>query len=98
MTVLTIAHRLNTILDYDRVMVLDKGEVIEFDSPHNLYQLNGGIFASMCREANVTLDDILNPNKPAGESPQPLPTSSVEPVEPKKEKGIENEAYEETDF
>ena len=95
MTVLTIAHRLNTILDYDRVMVLDKGEVVEFDSPQNLFQSDGSIFGSMCREANVTLDDILNPSKPAA--------ALTESVEPKKKAqnvadGLENEAYDETDF
>lgn len=95
MTVLTIAHRLNTILDYDRVMVLDKGEVVEFDSPQNLFQSDGSIFGSMCREANVTLDDILNPSKPAA--------ALTESIEPKKKAqnvpdGLENEAYDETDF
>ena len=59
MTVLTIAHRLNTILDYDRVIVLDKGEIVEFDSPIGLFKKNG-IFASMCQEANLNESDITN--------------------------------------
>lgn len=35
-TCLTVAHRLNTILDSDKVMVMDKGKVIEYDSPQKL--------------------------------------------------------------
>ena len=38
-SVLTIAHRLNTILDYDRIMVLDKGELREYDAPNNLLKV-----------------------------------------------------------
>jgi len=46
-TVLTIAHRLNTILDSDRILVLDDGNVVEFDSPKNLLAIQGGYFKRM---------------------------------------------------
>ncbi|XP_040212845.1 multidrug resistance-associated protein 1-like isoform X1 [Rana temporaria] len=51
-TVITIAHRLNTIMDYTRVIVFDKGEIVEFDTPTRLLE-NKGIFYSMAKDANV---------------------------------------------
>jgi ABC-type multidrug transport system fused ATPase/permease subunit len=50
-TVLTIAHRLNTIMDSDRVLVLDDGNVAEFDTPHALLQQEGSLFRSMVEKS-----------------------------------------------
>ena len=47
-TVLTIAHRLGTVLDSDRVMVLSDGQVVEFDSPHNLV-IEQGVFYELAK-------------------------------------------------
>jgi len=46
-TVLIIAHRINTILNCDRVVVLDQGLVAEFDDPRVLREKPGGVFAGM---------------------------------------------------
>ncbi|TDL21671.1 multidrug resistance-associated ABC transporter [Rickenella mellea] len=50
---LTVAHRLRTVIDYDRLIVLDKGTVAEFDTPHNLIQKDNGIFRSMCLQSGT---------------------------------------------
>jgi len=46
-TILTIAHRLDTIMDSDKIMVLDKGKLIQFDSPKNLLSDEQGAFYSL---------------------------------------------------
>ncbi|XP_042578206.1 multidrug resistance-associated protein 1-like isoform X2 [Cyprinus carpio] len=51
-TVLTIAHRLNTIMDYTRVIVMDRGHITEMDSPSDLISQRGQ-FYRMCREAGL---------------------------------------------
>ncbi|KAI4254065.1 MAG: hypothetical protein LQ352_003311 [Teloschistes flavicans] len=47
-TIITIAHRLQTIIDYDKVLVLDKGKVMEYDAPWKLMEREDGIFRGMC--------------------------------------------------
>ncbi|KAG5647718.1 hypothetical protein DXG03_008441 [Asterophora parasitica] len=49
--VITIAHRLKTIMDYDRVLVLDDGEIVEFGPPKELMGTVGGRFREMCRQS-----------------------------------------------
>ncbi|XP_048239475.1 multidrug resistance-associated protein 1-like [Haliotis rufescens] len=53
-TVLTIAHRLNTVMDYDRILVLDNGCVCEFDTPSSLLQQPDSIFYNMAKAAGLT--------------------------------------------
>jgi ABC-type multidrug transport system fused ATPase/permease subunit len=47
-TTITIAHRLQTIVDYDKVLVLDKGEIVEYAHPWELMRKKDGLFRSMC--------------------------------------------------
>ncbi|XP_050687231.1 ATP-binding cassette sub-family C member 2-like isoform X2 [Eriocheir sinensis] len=52
-TVITIAHRLNTIMDSDRVMVLEAGRIAEFDAPATLLQQPSSVFYSMAKDAGI---------------------------------------------
>ncbi|KAK3117808.1 ATP-binding cassette glutathione S-conjugate transporter ycf1 [Teratosphaeriaceae sp. CCFEE 6253] len=51
-TIITIAHRINTILDSDRIVVLDHGEVKEFDTPSELVRRRG-LFYDLVKEAGL---------------------------------------------
>ncbi|KAI8638609.1 P-loop containing nucleoside triphosphate hydrolase protein [Parasitella parasitica] len=50
-TILCIAHRLNTVIEYDRIIVLDQGEIIEFANPLELLRDENSAFHKMCRNS-----------------------------------------------
>lgn len=50
-TVITIAHRLETILDCDRIMVLEAGRIVDFDTPEQLVAKSNSYFASLLRKS-----------------------------------------------
>lgn len=50
-SLLCIAHRIRTVADYDRILVLDQGRVKEFDTPYNLITRQDSIFRQMCQRS-----------------------------------------------
>lgn len=59
-TILTIAHRLNTVLDYDRILVMENGAVIEYDTPQVLLSKPDSLFAMFARHAGITSAEVTN--------------------------------------
>jgi len=92
-TVLTIAHRINTILDSDRVMVLDAGKLVEFDSPKALLENKESLFYAMAAEAGV--EDLEGENhskkpkksKKKSHKKKAMKNKSQKSMEAKKERG-----------
>lgn len=74
-TVITIAHRLQTIVDYDKVLVLDKGEVVEYAHPWELINKENGTFRSMC-DMSGELDVLLKAAKKKWDAGQLVDASS----------------------
>ncbi|KAK9321278.1 P-loop containing nucleoside triphosphate hydrolase protein [Lipomyces orientalis] len=58
-TILCIAHRLKTIINYDKILVLDAGTVAEFDTPWNLFQKEDSIFRSLCEKSSIRDRDFV---------------------------------------
>jgi ATP-binding cassette subfamily C (CFTR/MRP) protein 4 len=52
-TVLTIAHRVNTVIDSDKILVMDEGLVVEFGQPHQLLQNRDGFFYRYVKKSGV---------------------------------------------
>ncbi|KAL9081423.1 MAG: hypothetical protein Q9159_007319 [Coniocarpon cinnabarinum] len=57
-TLLCIAHRLRTIIGYDRIVVMDQGQIAEIGPPRELYAVEGSIFRSMCERSGIRKSDF----------------------------------------
>ncbi|CAN8013019.1 unnamed protein product, partial [Ixodes pacificus] len=53
-TVITIAHKLHTVMDCDQILVLSGGEIVEQGSPSDLLKIKDGLFFKMARDAGLT--------------------------------------------
>ncbi|XP_055326333.1 ATP-binding cassette sub-family C member 4-like [Sitodiplosis mosellana] len=58
-TVITIAHRLHTVMDSDKILVMDAGEVVEFDHPFELIQDSGGFFKRLLDQTDSSMVTAL---------------------------------------
>ncbi|KAB0797841.1 hypothetical protein PPYR_08834 [Photinus pyralis] len=58
-TVLTIAHRLNTVMDSDKILVMDAGTAVQFDHPYTLLQNEKGIFYGMVLQTGPAMTETL---------------------------------------
>lgn len=56
-TLLCIAHRLRTIINYDRICVMDQGRIAEMDTPLNLWEKEG-LFRGMCERSGIVKSDL----------------------------------------
>ena len=59
-TIITVAHRLNTIMDSDRIIVLDKGEIVE-TGRHDQLMRKGGLYASLYMQSDQKKIDNADP-------------------------------------
>lgn len=58
-TVLTIAHRLNTVMDNDRIMVMDGGKIVEFDHPYLLIKNENGYLRNLIDQTGTSVSSML---------------------------------------
>ncbi|ROT43088.1 ATP-binding cassette transporter protein [Sodiomyces alkalinus F11] len=78
-TLLCIAHRLRTIIGYDRICVMDAGRIAELGTPLELWHREGGIFRGMCDRSLIRAEDIVRSAETTGAGrPSPEASSDIE--------------------
>ena len=61
-TMITIAHRLQTIIDSTKILVMDKGRSVEFDTPSALFAIDDGLFHKLAEDSGLGLHEINVPS------------------------------------
>lgn len=56
-TLIVVAHRLSTVIDFDKIVVLEGGRVVEFGTPNELWE-KGGAFRGMCNSSKLSLSTV----------------------------------------
>jgi ABC-type multidrug transport system fused ATPase/permease subunit len=56
-TIIAVAHKIETIMDFDKVAVLDAGRLVEFDNPYSLLEAPGSVFAKLYNAAVAEEED-----------------------------------------
>jgi ATP-binding cassette subfamily C (CFTR/MRP) protein 1 len=67
-TLIAIAHRLRTVLLYDRVCVMERGRIVELGNPTELWEREGGVFRGMCDASGISREDFKAGGFGIGES------------------------------
>lgn len=65
-TVISVAHKVADLLDYDKIVVIDQGRIVEFDTPQNLQNNPSSRFSGMLKYLSSTSDTMTS--KSSGDS------------------------------
>ncbi|KAI0810725.1 ABC transporter family protein [Xylaria sp. FL0064] len=77
-TLLCIAHRLRTIIGYDRICVMDSGRIAELGTPLELWDIKDGIFRGMCERSGIRHDDLVAAASMSSWTEAPAPVLALE--------------------
>jgi len=58
-TIISVAHRLDTIIDYDMILVLGNGRILEYGNPHHLLSESSGHFSSLVDDTGFEMSQEL---------------------------------------
>lgn len=58
-TVITVAHRLESVIDNDKILVVENGEIVEYDHPHLLLKNEDGYLSKMARQTSESMHEHL---------------------------------------